>query len=154
MLNKKIAELLKDREFISVATCDLAGRPNVAPKFILKLQANSIYLVDYTIGNTWGNLKVNPRASLSFMDTDSLSGYQINGMVEIVEKGLEYEKIYGEMLQKEIDLSAKRIIEGVSRQRKHASFEVALTGKFVILKVNIAEVVEIGPGGEVKRERL
>ena len=71
MLPKKIKELLENREFISVATCDFKGRPNAAPKFFLKFEHNFIYLVDYTIGMTWENLKVNPKASLSLMDPDT-----------------------------------------------------------------------------------
>lgn len=154
MLTKRIAEVLKDREFISVSTCNLKGEPNAAPKFFLKLERNFIYLIDYTIGRTWGNLKENPRISLSLMDTETLSGYQINGMVEIIESGLEFENIYAQLLQKQINLSAKRIIEGIGKAKRHSSFEVAMADKFVILKVAINEIAEIVPGGEVKRERV
>ena len=154
MLNEKISELLRKREFVSVSTCDLEGRPNAAPKFILKVSGNFIYLIDYTIGRTWSNLKANPRASVSFMDTDSLSGYQINGKAQIIDGGAEYEKIGAELLQREIDLSARRIIEGVGREKRHAGFEVGLSEKFVLLKIHIEEIVEIGLRGEVKREHI
>lgn len=151
---KKIHQLLQNKEFISVATCDLSGNPNAAPKFILKLDGHRIYLVDYTIGKTYGNLKVNPRISLSFMDTESLSGYQINGLAETVEAGAEYERVCKELLAKEVDLSARRIIEGVTTEKKHQSFEVAIRDKFVILKVMIKEIIEIGPSGQKKREAV
>jgi predicted pyridoxine 5'-phosphate oxidase superfamily flavin-nucleotide-binding protein len=154
MVIKKVSELLRVREFISVATSDSKGMPNAAPKFVLKLENNFIYLVDYVIGRTWENVKVNPRISLSFMDTDTLVGYQINGPVEIIDSGPEYDKILKELLQKKIDLSTKRIIEGVETGKVHGSFEVAIPDKIVILKVRLEEIVEIGTSGELKRQRL
>ncbi len=154
MLNKKIEEFLKKREFISVATCNLKGRPNAAPKFLLKIEDNFIYLIDYSFSRTWENLKINPRASLSFMDTDNLTGYQINGSVQIIDKGPLYDKILYELREKVINLSVERVIEGVCREKTHASFEVAIPEDFVIFKVKIEEVVEIGPRGDLKRQNL
>jgi len=154
MLTKKISGFLKNREFISVATCDLNGRPNAAPKFLLKIEDNLIYLIDYNLSRTWENLKINPRASLSFTNIDNLTGYQINGSVQIIDKGQEYNKILHELREKEINLSVKRIIEGVYREKTHESFEVAMPDHFIVFKVKIEEVVEIGPAGDLKREKL
>ncbi|MCX5715045.1 MAG: pyridoxamine 5'-phosphate oxidase family protein [Candidatus Omnitrophica bacterium] len=154
MINKKIIELLKDREFISVATCDFDGRPNAAPKFLLKIEGNFIYLIDYTIGRTFTNLHSNPRASLSFVDTNSLVGYQINGRVEIIEGGPEYDKISKELLQRQVDLSTKRIIEGVTKGKRHGSFEVSIADTFVVFKVKMEDITEMGPSGMLRRETV
>lgn len=149
---QRITELLQTREFISVATSDLGGKPNAAPKFFLKVEKNFIFLIDYTRGKTWKNLKSNPRVSLSFMDTETLIGYQINGSVEIIDKGPAYDKITSELFQKEIDLSCRRIIEGVVKERGHKSFEVAITDRVVIFKIQIEEIAEIGHRPEIKKE--
>jgi hypothetical protein len=154
MQNAKIKGLLENREFVSVATCDFQGRPNAAPKFILKLEHNFVYLVDYTIGKTWENLKINPKASLSFMDSDTLTGYQINGAVEILESGPEYKGLLDEFRKKEIGLSAKRIVEGIYRGKTHGNFEAGFPEQFAIYKVKVEELVEIGPRGELKREKV
>lgn len=154
MLTKKIAELLKEKEFIHVATSGHKNQPNAAPKFLLKIDASYIYLVDYSISRTWDNIKNNPSVSLSAMDTDTLTGYQINGPVEIIEKGDLYEELLNEFKQKEISLSAKRIVEGVAQGKTHKSFEVALPEKVVFFKVKIDEVAEIGSQGSVKREKI
>jgi hypothetical protein len=34
--------------------------PNVAPKLIAKVDNNLVYLVDYVMGTTYTNLKINP----------------------------------------------------------------------------------------------
>lgn len=153
MLLKEIKELLKKREFISVATSDWEGRPNAAPKFFLKIEGGFVYLIDYTIGKTWQNLRINPRISLSFMDTENLLGYQINGDTELIDRGEDYDRILKELEEKEVALSSKRIIEGVATGKKHTSFELTIRAKFAVIKVKICEVTQIGPKGEIKREK-
>lgn len=154
MLKTKAIEFLKKREFVSVATADFEGHPNAAPKFLLKIDGDFIYLIDYIIGRTWENLKINPRVSLSFVDPDTLMGYQINGSVEIIDKGKAYEDILNELTKRKIDLSTKRIIEGISRGKRHETFEIGLPEHFLVIKVKLEEVVEIGPYGQLKREKV
>jgi len=153
-MNKKIIQLLNEREFMSVATCNFDGRPNAAPKFLLKFHDNYIYLVDYIIGRTFQNLQVNPRVSISFMDTNSLVGYQLNGKVQIIENGPEYDILVKELFQREIDLSARRIVEGVTKGKSHEGFELAIADNFVIFKVMIEEIVEMSSSGVLKRENI
>lgn len=153
-MNKKIVELIKSREFVSVATCDFDGRPNAAPKFLLKVEDNFIYLVDYTIGKTIRNLHSNPRISISFMDTNSLVGYQLNGLVKIIDSGAEYEVLVKELLLREVDLSARRIVEGVTKEKVHQSFELAIPDTFVILKIKIGDTVEMSSSGVLRKENL
>lgn len=152
MNTKKITELLKNREFLNVATCDFNARPNVAPKFLLKVEDNFIYLIDYIIGATFNNLKINPRVSLSFMDRDNLKSYQINGSVEIIEKGALYDKILNEFRQKKITLATERVIEGVQRGQRHEASEAEFSENIAVFRVSVQEIVEIYPSGVLKRE--
>lgn len=149
----EILGLLEKREFISVATCDFRGRPNAAPKFVLKADEERIYLVDYTIGTTYGNLRANPRASLSFLDPRTLTGYQLNGSVAIIDKGPVYRKMRAETVDKEIRLTAQHLIEDVRGSHKHDTYEVEITEKFVIFEIRVDEVVEIGTKGDVRRRK-
>ena len=154
MLTKRIWHLLQSREFISLATCDFDGNPNAAPKFLLKVEGDFIYLVDYTRGKSWENLKVNPKAALSLMDTEELTGYRLTGDIEIIDKGKQYEDILHELRQKEITLSTKRIIEGIHSGKTHKEFELEIPDKFIIFKMKVTEVVEIGHRGDVRRHNV
>lgn len=154
MITKKIGEILKKRDFISIASCDFKGRPNVAPKFLLKIEDNFIYLADYVVGRTYENLKVNPRVSLSIMDTDALKGYQINGSVEVIEKGALYDSILDELKNKEISLATERVIKGVQQGQKHESFELSFPERIVLFKIKIEEAIEIDSSGKLQRETL
>lgn len=154
MISKAIKALIESREFISVASSDLDARPNAAPKFLLKVDASHIYLVDYVIGQTFRNLQVNPHVSLSFLDNNTLMGYQINGKVEIIDAGPEYELALTDLERKEIDLSATRIIDGIMKGQSHNAYEMAASEQFVILKIKVEEIVQIHPTGKLRREKV
>ena len=75
MAQKDLKAILKSRSFLNVATCDLENNPNLAPKLLLRVEKDVIYLGDYVIGRTFRNLKINPRVSLGFMDGENLIGF-------------------------------------------------------------------------------
>ena len=152
-MSKELISLVEKREFVSVATCDFNGRPNAAPKFVLKVASDRVYLVDYTIGTSWKNLKINPRISMSLTDTRTLKGYQINGSVKIMTRGKLYEKMRREMTDKEVRLTTQRIIDEVRGHPTHETFEVLISEKFVIFEVTIDEVVEMDIYGGLKRNK-
>ena len=144
-------KLLTSRTFISVATADLKGQPNAAPKFILSADDKFVYLADYTCGVTWDNLQRNPRISMSLSDINELKGYKINGAVEIIKDGPRYAELAKIFEERKVALSVERVISGVQKQKKHKSFELGIPASFVVFKVKIEEVVEINPKGEVRR---
>lgn len=154
LLTEPVLRLLSVREFISVASSDFDGRPNVAPKFILTVEDGCIYLVDYVIGRTYRNIESNPRVSLSTIDIKTLVGYQMNGSVQVLSKGPIYDKMIEKLHDKQISFSTKRIIEGVRSQKSHESFELAFPERVVIFKVKVEEVVEIGPSGKLERKKI
>lgn len=151
---KDLRELFAKREFVPVASADFNGRPNVAPKFLLKVEGEFLYLVDYIFGRTWENLKVNPKVSISIMDTESLTAYQLNGMVELIEDGPSYKAMIEKLERREIELSIERVISGVQRGAKHKNFELTFPQRVIIFKVKVEEFVEIKPTGQLDREKL
>jgi predicted pyridoxine 5'-phosphate oxidase superfamily flavin-nucleotide-binding protein len=151
---QEFRKLLSKIQFLHVATLSKDGQPNAAPKLILKVDDKAIYLVDCTIGKTWENLKKNSKVSLSFVDEESLKGYQINGEAVVLEGksiGMELRKILEE---KEVALTVKRIVSGIHEHKKHEDFEMGMSDKFVIFKINLNEVVEIGYKGNLTRQKL
>ncbi|MEI8350193.1 MAG: pyridoxamine 5'-phosphate oxidase family protein [Candidatus Omnitrophota bacterium] len=154
ILGDTLRRFLETKEFINIATCDFNNRPNVAPKFLIKIEGDSVYLADYVLGRTLKNLELNPLVSLSTVRIETLTGYQLNGTAKILSSGTEYEKIFQDMSKRQLDLSAKRIAEGVHSERQHKNFEVELPERVVVIKVKIEEVVCIGPGGQLERKRL
>lgn len=150
---KRAEDFLKTIEFVNVGTADAHGQPNVAPKFILKVEPHLIYLVDHIFGRSWKNLKENPRVSLAAIDMETLVGYRINGTVQILDQGPEYKTLVKELRDKEVKLSAKRIIEGVSRER-HQGVGMVFPDRLVIYRVKILSIIKICPSGKLKKERI
>jgi uncharacterized pyridoxamine 5'-phosphate oxidase family protein len=151
-LIEKALKILKVSEFITVATSNGRGRPNAAPKLLLKIDGRTAYIVDYSIGRTYENLKINPEISLSFIDAHSLFAYRLNGSVEIIEKGRIYKECLKELRKKEIDLSVERIVQGVQEGKAHQDFELGIPEQFLLYKVAITEGCEITPRGVISRE--
>ena len=147
-------KFLRGKVFISVATCDLKGQPNAAPKLLLDFDKQYIYLVDYTIGKTWENLKLNPRVSLSFSDVESLNGYRINGSVEIIAEGPLYEKMSAKLGEMATQLSVERVLAGIRRKKAHEHFELGIPDKFVVFKIKMQEITEISPQGKLHHEKV
>jgi predicted pyridoxine 5'-phosphate oxidase superfamily flavin-nucleotide-binding protein len=154
MIIKKLDEILKNREFAYVATVNSKGEPNAAPKFLLKKEGQFLYMVDHVMGMTYKNLKVRSFASVTVMDPNTLIGYQINGPVEIIEKGRVYKKLLKEIMDKEIKLTAKRIIEDVRGMARNEAFEISFPERLVIFKLKISRITEIRTSGKLKRENL
>ncbi len=153
MILEKISRLLKNRNFISIATADTHCEPHAAPKFLFKLEDGFVYLIDYAIAKTVENLRMNPRASMSFMDLDSLEGYRMSGPTTLLEEGPEYEKILQDFDKKLIRLSADRLIEGMKSGKPNEHFELEIPSKVIVIKVKIEGVVRISRQGELFKEK-
>ena len=147
-----ISQLLTKREFLHVGTADKKGRPNAVPKFVLKHEKPQIYLVDFSDGRTIANLRINPIASLSFMDFENLEGYRIDGTVELLERGAEFKRLAKEMERRVIRLSADRVIEGSRTGKKFGHYELEMPDKFIIIKFKIGKITKIGARGNFYRE--
>jgi uncharacterized pyridoxamine 5'-phosphate oxidase family protein len=141
---------LSKGKFVNVATCNLQHMPNVAPKLIAKVEKNIIYLIDYIVGSTYSNLSENPRVSISFIDEKSLTGYQLNGTVNLLEKGKEHDALAEEFQQIKTQLTVERILFNVRTGAKTPPPELALPEEFVIIQVKIFEIVEISSSGGLK----
>ncbi|MDD4183096.1 MAG: pyridoxamine 5'-phosphate oxidase family protein [Candidatus Omnitrophica bacterium] len=150
---EKICYFLNKTEFLNIATCDFSGRPNVAPKFLVKVEGTNIYLADYVFGRTFINIKNNPRVSLSAVNLTTLTGYQINGTARIIASGPELKRLIKEMQAKQVKFSASRLIEGLHKETAYKDFEVTLPEKACIFKIKIEEVAEIGRSGKIHRRK-
>jgi len=151
LIDEGVRKILNKISFLDIGSSSQDAIPNVAPKLLLKVDGDEIYLVDYIMGKTYDNLQSNCRVSLSAIDVDSLLGYQINGKAYIVDGGLDYQKLFQEYQEKQIQSSVSRIIDGVRREKLNQNIEMIFPEKVVFIKVFVEEIVEIIPSGQLKR---
>jgi len=152
VIPEDLKKFLLNKGFVSVGTCDLDGYPNAAPKYIIKIEGDFIYLGDYVLGRTYRNLDVNPRISLSTVDMKTLEGWQINGTAELISSGAEHKSLLKEMVAQEVRHSARRIIEEVRGEGKYDTYQISFPEKVVIFKVKCERIARIGSDGKLQIE--
>ncbi len=150
---EKVSSLLKHRHFLSIATADKNCEPHSVPKILFKIENGVFYLADHAIAKTVENLRVNPRACMSFMDLENLEGYRLSGAAELVESGPAFEKMMKEFDKKLIQISADRVIEGMKTGKRSQHFELEITSKVIFIKIKIEEIVRIGSQGDLFSEK-
>ena len=153
MIKDRLEKFFKNVHFVYLATCDKSCRPNAAPKFLLKIEGDSIYLADYVFGKTWSNLQENPIASATISDYESLIGYQLNGTAVILNSGKEYEKLKKEFQVKKVKSSVERIIKSVREGKAGSNFELIFPDKTGIIVLTVNEIVDINPTGILTRDK-
>ncbi len=149
-----LGKLLEKVRFLVVATVDEKGQPDATPKLFLKYEPPYIYLVDYSFATTKSNLKTSPKASLSFLDVETLDGYRLRGPIELIAGGEEFNRISKEVDKKVLELSVTRVIEAVKTGKRHQHYELEIVDKYVIMKFKIEEITFIGPRGRSYRENI
>ena len=142
---KKIVKTLKAADWISLASRDKNGEPNAANKFLLECENNIVYLVDFVKGKTYENIRLHAQVAFPIMDLENLVDYQLSGIVEIIEVGPVYNELIQKLKEKELQFSTKRIIEGIRREKNHASFDFPNIDGAVIFKITIDDIVARGP---------
>ena len=151
LLNGDVRDFLEKREFVYLATAAKDGHPYVAPKFLIHLDEDHIYLADFVLGRTIQNLKARAHASISVINMDNLIGYQINGTAKVFEEGAEYQKVLPLIEKRQMYFSVERIVEGVRAGKKHAHFEMGFPSKLAVIKFTVKEIINIAPDGRVDR---
>ena len=153
MVIQEAFNILKTRRFLNISTC-LDNRPNVAPKLLLKVDSNCIYLIDYVRNTTLNNIKKNPKVSISFINLETLKGYQINGVAQIVCDMCEQDDLLEQYNKKQIKLSAERLVRNLSAKKRSDSFEIDFPQKIAIIKVKVDEMVGVDLRGNLERETI
>ena len=151
IITSGIRTLLSREKFIFVATANAESEANIAPKILIKVDGDDIYLADYVLNKTFKNLKINPQVALGIVDKITFAGYQLKGKAEVLVSGTMHEKLTSELQDKVIELTVETVIRGVRQGQKQRVQDVSFNDQVAIFKVSVFEVVEIAPSGAMKR---
>jgi len=151
-ITERLEEILEKREFVSIATVGRGGQPNSVPKFLYRGKGSFLYLLDYVAGKTVSNLRENPKASVSFMDLDTIEAYRLNGTARIIEKGPVFDAVLKGWNEKLVQLSTDRVIEAVRTGKRRNHYEMEMTEHLAVIKVRIDTIIKIGRRGDIWKE--
>lgn len=149
LLPDNVREIINLQNFMTIATCARDMKPSAAYKFLLECKGDCLYFIDFARARTWNNLKINNNASVAVLDSNSLTDYQLNGTVELLDSGDEYRGLLNNLSDKRIDFTVCRIIEGVREGKQHSALDISTTKKIIILKFTVEECVTLGPAAEL-----
>ena len=151
-ITENLEEILKKREFVSIATVGRDGQPHSVPKFLYRGKGSFLYLLDYVVGKAISNLRENPKVSVSFMDLDTLEAYCMNGTAKAIERGPIFEAVLKGWNDKLVQLSTDRVIEAVRTGKRRNHYEMEMTDHLAVIKVRIETVVKVGRKGDIWKE--
>ncbi len=136
----------KNLKVISVASCDLQGKPNSAAKMLVDVVApNRVYYLDYNHTQTFANLARNPQLSISFMDDAAFTGYRLTGAGEALRPGAELGAAQKSWDRRLIAYEADRILARLTGRYSTKESENTLPKDFVIVKFIAKEAAVIKP---------
>ncbi len=93
----EVQEFLKGK-MAWVATAGPSGMPNATPKGSVKIiDDEHIVFADLFSKKTRENLRANPKVAVTVVDMTTYKGYQIKGSAKILESGLLFEQVAGEI---------------------------------------------------------
>ncbi|MGE5309007.1 MAG: pyridoxamine 5'-phosphate oxidase family protein [Deltaproteobacteria bacterium] len=153
LLSESLRQFLRTAEFLYVATVYDGGKPYVAPKFLISVECDTLFLADFVLGKTWDNLSRQPVLSLAVLNYDTLEGFQLNGTARLLRKGKEYDRLIGLLEQREISLTADRVLASLEANRKSKMVEIAFPKDFGIIRADIGDILTIGCGGKLESRR-
>ena len=131
---------------ITVASCDLSGNPNSAPKLLVDVVLpNHVYFLDYRYNKTYKNLEVNDRLSLSFMDERAFQGYRLTGLCRPLTDAKELGKARAIWEKRVERYVVDRIVERIKGHYSARTAEGDLPQDFVIMDFCATEAAVVKP---------
>ncbi len=146
-LTDEIVRFFRRQSFTVVVTVDQNGYPHTSCKGIVKInRSGKIYLLDLYTGNTFENLKRNPRISVTAAEEHRFKGYCLKGRAKIVER----DKLTPTILRAWRDRIAGRItsrliknVQGGSRHFGHPEAQLPAPQYLIVMEVR--EIVDLTP---------
>ncbi|MFH1061938.1 MAG: pyridoxamine 5'-phosphate oxidase family protein [Candidatus Omnitrophota bacterium] len=150
LIPSSIRKYLEESNWIALATCDAQGRPNVANKFFIKCEQDTVFLADYAKGTTCENIKRHPIAAFPIIDPENLIDYQLSGVAKVLDRSDLHHELIEQLKNRELDFSTQRVIAGIHRGKAHSTFEFPDISEAAIIRIRVNDIVSRGPRIRVK----
>ena len=111
VLTDEMQDIITNSELFSLATASSTGVPNVVPvKFLRVVDETTIWITDNYFEKTLSNLQENPQVAFYIWSSDIKKSFQIQGTVEILQSGSDYENMKAMVREKKSTLPAKSLV--------------------------------------------
>lgn len=154
-LNDDIINFLHSQGFVIVSTIDKAGMIHTSAKGIVGIEPEGkIFIVDLYKAKTYGNLKRDPRVSITAVDEHKFMGFNLQGKAKIVMKedmGAHIVKAWEEKIVQRITKRMLRGVQSGSKSKTHFEAKLLPQPKYVI-EVDVENIIDLAPPGMSRAE--
>lgn len=145
-ITPEIIQFLENQGFVIVSTLSSDGL-HTSCKGIVKIDPKGfVYLLDLYQGQTYKNLKKNPRISITAVDEHKFMGYCLKGKARIIPQARLKIHIIKEWEDRIIGRVTRRILKNIHEQKGHLRHpEVLLPKPQYMIIVRIEDIVDLTP---------
>jgi len=146
-LSKEISQFFKKQSFTIVTTIGKGGIPHNSCKGIVEMgKGGKVYLLDLYKQETYGNLRRNPRMSITAVDEHRFRGYCLKGKAKLIPKEKLGPQVISAWEEKITDRITRRLIKNIHEEKGHPSHpEVFFPKPAYMIAMQIEEVVDLTP---------
>ena len=146
-LTKEISHFFKKQSFTIVTTVGKGGIPHNSCKGIVEIsKGGKVYLLDLYKQKTYGNLRRNPRMSVTAVDEHRFRGYCLKGKAKLITKEKLDPQVISAWEDKMTDRITRRVIKNIHEEKGHPRHPEALfPGPAYMIVMQIEEVVDLTP---------
>lgn len=147
-LSREIIKFFEKQGHVIVATLDSKGGIHIAAKGIVGLEEEGkVFLLDMYTGETFRNLKDNPKVSVTAIDEHAFLGYNLKGTAKIVNKDQFEEHIVKSWQDRIVKRVADRILKNVTGGKRPTGHhpEAKLPQPKHLIEVDVEEVIDLTP---------
>lgn len=146
-LPEDVVQFLHNQGFVIVSTIDNDGGTHNACKGIVDIKRSGrVYLLDLYHGNTYANIKRNPRITITAVDEHKFRGYSLKGKaLTMHEEGLDthFIKAWEDRITSRL---TQRVLKNLRDEKGHTKHpEVLLPSPKYMIAMEVEEIVNLTP---------
>jgi len=144
---EEVVHFFQNQGFVIISTVDKNNFPHNSCKGIVEIkQTGVIYLLDLYHGNTYRNLKNNPRLAVTAVEEHKFRGYSLTGTARILAEGILSNRLAKAWEDRINSRLTQRLIRNISGEKGYPRHpEVLLPEPEYLIEMQVENVLDLAP---------
>jgi len=154
-LSDEIIQFLHNQGCVIVSTIDRFGSPHNACKGVVEIKRDGeVYLLDLYRGQTYANLKNNPKISITAIDEHRFIGYCLKGRASLIAKERLPAQIIKAWEDKLTSRITRRVLKNIREEKGHPRHpEILLPKPEYLIRMQVERIIDLTPHHLREREK-
>src|SRR3989338_8082278 len=143
-LSDEIIQFLHNQGCVIVSTIDRFGSPHNACKGVVEIKRDGeVYLLDLYRGQTYANLKNNPKISITAIDEHRFIGYCLKGRASLIAKERLPAQIIKAWEDKLTSRITRRVLKNIREEKGHPRHpEILLPKPEYLIRMHVERIID------------